>query len=590
MLASLMLSAVLAVAASTHGTTVVAAPVVRVDAAASAATSFDTTNPLPVPQFRRYETKDGLPSSTVYTVAQDKQGLMWFGAGVDLVRYDGVDFRIFSHHPNDPASLPEGTVYSLLVDQHNQLWVGGFDMGLNRLDRDNGGFLHWRHDPASPQSLASDDVWSIAQTPDGELWVATAAGLDRLLPDGRHFEHMRNPLNQSSAEGFGAVRALLARPDGTLWIGSSLGVFVREANGTVRKVSIDPRLQSLKVWRIQADGDDVRIAVRGGLLRVDAKGAAILYKSAQIPSIDVYSSTVDRAGNLWITTRDGLYLDDGSRRIHVIAGQPLLMGSLPAQQVWQSLCDSEGGLWFVMGDGGIAYLAPGWNQFTRFTHVPDDPQSLRDSAATAVLASFDGWLWVGGHGLVDKLDPRTGVVKHVISDLRGNVLDMVEDGRHRLWIASEGEVYRYADGKLDEVDLAAAQATHPRRLTIGPDRQVYLVSNPDGLYRIDPDTMVVDPEPIAPADDSGFIGNRLTPYSSFGWYADRGSVLHWSVADSRLEPVNGLSDEGDVYALEPTANGFWAARNKMFEHYDWTATKWCATRWFRSHQAGLRWC
>ena len=567
MLASLMLSAGLAVAATAHGTAVVGEHAARVTATAAASTHADAVNPLPVPQFRRYETVDGLPSSTVYSVAQDKQGLMWFGAGADLVRYDGVDFRIFSHRSDDPASLSEGTVYSLLVDRDDRLWVGGFGMGLNRLERDGGGFVHWRHDPADPESLAGDDVWSIAQTPDGELWVATDAGLDRLLPDGRHFEHVRNPLNRNSTEGFGAVRALLARPDGALWIGSSLGVFVREANGSVRKVSIDPRLQNLKVWRIQADGDDVRIATRGGLLRVDAAGAAILYKPAQIPATDVYSSTVDRAGNLWITTREGLYLDDGSAHVHAIAGQPLLLGSLPAQQVWQSLCDSEGGLWFVMGNGGIAYLAPGWNQFTRFTHVPDDPRSLRDSAATSVLASFDGWLWVGGHDLVDRLDPLTGEVEHLISGVRGNVLDMVEDERHRLWIASEGGVYRYADGKLREVDLAAARATRPRRLTIGPDRRVYLVSNRDGLYRIDPDTMAVDPEPVASADDSGFIGNRLTRYNSLGWYADRGKMLHWNVADKRLEPIGGLSDEGDVYALEPTADGFWAARNKMFEHY-----------------------
>ncbi|HEV2679697.1 MAG TPA: two-component regulator propeller domain-containing protein, partial [Rhodanobacter sp.] len=45
---------------------------------------------LPTPQFRRYEPVDGLPGSTVYSVVQDHQGFMWFGVGVDLVRYDGV--------------------------------------------------------------------------------------------------------------------------------------------------------------------------------------------------------------------------------------------------------------------------------------------------------------------------------------------------------------------------------------------------------------------------------------------------------------------------------------------------------------------
>ncbi|EIL91224.1 hybrid sensor histidine kinase/response regulator [Rhodanobacter spathiphylli] len=535
--------------------------------APSAGAGARSSDPLPTPQFRRYQTSDGLPGSTVYAVAQDHQGAMWFGVGVDLVRFDGVDFRVFGHHSDDPASLPEGTVYSLFVDRTGELWVGGFGSGLNRYRRDTADFAHWRHDPADPRSLASDNVWSTTQTVDGTLWVATDAGLDRMLPDGRHFEHVGNPLEKDPAAGFGAVRALLARPDGSLWIGSSQGLFVRGADGRVRQVTIDPQLQNLKIWRIQADGDDVRIAVRGGLLRMDASGAAMLYRPAQIPPTDVYSSTLDQAGNLWISTRSGLYLDDGRAHIHAIAGQPLLLGSLPAQQVWQSLCDSEGGLWFVMGDGGIAYLAPGWNQFTRFTHVPDDQHSLRDNMASSVLAGADGWLWVGGHELVDQLDPVTGEVRHVVSGLQGNVLDMVEDARQRLWIVSEGGVYRYAGGKLQQVDLAPAGATHPRRVTLGPDQRMYLVSSRDGLFRIDPDTMAVDPKPVAPADETGFVGNRLTRWNSLGWYVDKGTLLRWKAAAGKLEAVAGLSDEGYVYALEFTADGFWAARNKMFERY-----------------------
>lgn len=546
--------------------------------AASVPVAGHSTGTLPTPQFRRYGTSNGLPSSTVYAVVQDRRGLMWFGVGVDLVRYDGVDFKTFGNRPNDPASLPEGSVYNLFVDRDNGLWVCGLGSGLNRFEPETEGFRHWRHDPADPRSLASDNVWAATQTPDGSLWVATDAGLDRMLPDGRHFEHVRNPLAKGDADGFGAVRALLAEPNGRLWIGSSLGVFVREADGSVREVPLDPGLETLKVWRIQGGGDDVRIAVRGGLLRVGSDGVARLFAPDRIPSIDVYSSTHDQAGNLWIATREGLYLDDENHHIHVISGQPLLLGGLPAGHVWQSLCDREGGLWFVMGDGGIAYLAPGWNEFTRFTHVPDDPDSLRGDVTTAVLTTAGGELWVGGRGIVDKLDPATGQVQHVIDGLQGNVLDMVEDAQRRLWIVSEGSVYRYAGGKLAQVDLEPAQATHPRRLTLGPDGWMYLVSIRDGLFRIDPDTLAVGSTPVAPAGETGFGGNRLTATNSLDWYAYQGKLLHWSSSRNTLEPIEGLSDEGEVYALEITQDGFWAARSKMIEHYRLEGDKVVRTR------------
>jgi hypothetical protein len=51
----------------------------------------------------------------------------------------------------------------------------------------------------------------------------------------------------------------------------------------------------------------------------------------------------------------------------------------------------------------------------------------------------DGRVWVGERdGRIDKLDPRTGKVEHVLSGLRGDVLGMTQDEHERLWIAGAG--------------------------------------------------------------------------------------------------------------------------------------------------------
>ncbi|HUA80863.1 MAG TPA: two-component regulator propeller domain-containing protein, partial [Dyella sp.] len=51
--------------------------------------------PLPTPQFRRYGMQDGLPSSAVYVVAQDRDGAMWFGTKGGIARFDGLHFQVF---------------------------------------------------------------------------------------------------------------------------------------------------------------------------------------------------------------------------------------------------------------------------------------------------------------------------------------------------------------------------------------------------------------------------------------------------------------------------------------------------------------
>lgn len=43
--------------------------------------------------------------SVVNSIAQDKQGFMWFATQDGLNRYDGKNFRIYKHDPDDHTSL-----------------------------------------------------------------------------------------------------------------------------------------------------------------------------------------------------------------------------------------------------------------------------------------------------------------------------------------------------------------------------------------------------------------------------------------------------------------------------------------------------
>src|SRR5262249_42426154 len=81
MLPSLLLSVVLSVGAS--------AP------AAAQAQPATGNAALATPQFRRFGTAEGLPSSSVYTVVQAPDGSMWFGTKSGIAHYDGVGFHVF---------------------------------------------------------------------------------------------------------------------------------------------------------------------------------------------------------------------------------------------------------------------------------------------------------------------------------------------------------------------------------------------------------------------------------------------------------------------------------------------------------------
>ena len=49
--------------------------------------------------FKRITPEDELSQSTVYAIAQDRRGFMWFGTQDGLNRYDGYRFSVFQHDP-----------------------------------------------------------------------------------------------------------------------------------------------------------------------------------------------------------------------------------------------------------------------------------------------------------------------------------------------------------------------------------------------------------------------------------------------------------------------------------------------------------
>jgi signal transduction histidine kinase/ligand-binding sensor domain-containing protein/CheY-like chemotaxis protein len=565
MLASFVLNAVLALTSSKVMMGGVAPSGAANNVSAITATSAST------PQFRRFGIADGLPGGPIYAVAQDRNGLMWFGSGGGLIRYDGVDFKVFRHTVDDPHSLPFNTVYALLVDRGNRVWAGGITGGLIAYDQADGSFRQWQHDDGKAGSLASNEVWSIAQTADGALWVGTQGGLDRLRPDEKGFDHVPLEVGAAPATSFGPIRALLAESDGRLWIGAESGLYLRQPDGTLQRVPVDPSYHGdlHKIWGIEGSNDEVRVAVDGGLLIIGRDGVARPLMEPSLSSSRVLSSARDKQGRLWIGQADGLLLDGSDGHLLSIKGHPLLPGGLPASKIWRTMIDREGGLWITFEESCIAYLPPGWDGFMRFTHVPDDPGSLSNISAATIRLSHDGKLWVGGDdGWIDKLDVATGHVEHAVEGIRGQVMELAEDTRDRLWIAVPGGLQLFDHGKLKSIAIEPAGLTRPVLLASASDGKVYVASWGEGIFAIDPDSLAITRVPMEGAEGDG---NRLLPsqlsfHGGALWYASAAGLMRLDGRTGKLTAVPGVPAR-DIRTFDFDADGFWLVTDQLLEHY-----------------------
>jgi sugar lactone lactonase YvrE len=165
-------------------------------------------------------TNSGLPSNDFTSLAEDKEGNMWFGTSTEgLLKYDGKKFYRFT--AENTVAMPSNYVRKIVKDKENNLWIG-FSNGIAKYDghiwnifqnnmvaslnvcADNtiiaasvrGGIFKYSSGnveriTASANGLSDNELSSAYLDKSGFLWVGLAGGgLDRF--DGTEWKHFNS--------------------------------------------------------------------------------------------------------------------------------------------------------------------------------------------------------------------------------------------------------------------------------------------------------------------------------------------------------------------------------------------------------------
>jgi len=106
---------------------------------------------------------NGLSNSSVNTIFQDSENLLWIGTWDGLNRYDGIKFKIFRPELNNENSLSNQVVLKIGEDNTGQIWILTIH-GINRYDKKQNTFQRYyfsgKNDPPLSESefnIAFDD-------------------------------------------------------------------------------------------------------------------------------------------------------------------------------------------------------------------------------------------------------------------------------------------------------------------------------------------------------------------------------------------------------------------------------------------------
>jgi ligand-binding sensor domain-containing protein/signal transduction histidine kinase len=413
--------------------------------------------------FDHITTFDGLSQSTVYTVVQDRFGLMWFGTADGLNKYDGYEFTIYSHDDDSPGSLSGDSIFALVEDQSGQLWVGT-EGGLDRYDWQTDSFNHYRHQENTPNSISHDTVRSILEDNEGTLWVGTEFGLNRYDPTTDTFTSFFRGTSINPGSISNVITTLYEDRQGRLWVGTLDGLLIFDRQSETFSYP-DLNLQT-KRWilriavtaLLQDNSGALWIGTDGhGVLRLD-EGWTSLDRFEHDPSNPlslsdnrVWTIFEDSSDQLWLGTDNGLnWFDERREKFQIVRSQHLNPNSLSHDVIYSIFEDHSGVVWIGTGAGGINRLDLFSQRFDHYYSDPENPFSLPDDMVLSIYLDHDNILWVGTEQGLTGFERTTGNInayRNLPTDpfsLSGSrVLAIAEDQTGNLWIGTENGLNRF---------------------------------------------------------------------------------------------------------------------------------------------------
>jgi diguanylate cyclase (GGDEF)-like protein len=492
----------------------------------------------------------GLPSSQVHDLIQDREGLFWFVGPSGLGCYDAARVRSF----NQKNGLSTQGLRSLLRLPDDRILIGT-DVGVDVLETDG-----------QIRSLTDANTWShgfvdcMVVHPDGFVFCGASHGVVR-WSERAGFQSIKDPLLVG-----GSVLAMVVDKTGRIWAGGrNCGLLYFEANAW-HQPSNDAWAQvgAVQTLALSPDGH-VLVGGDRGLVELSLEGQILRTLSSpdQLISVHAICSVQDE---LWLGVNGLLCkysLLPDSWQVDAVVLRKTRVNAL--------VCDQFGNIWAATDNFGIARISMLRHCFTR-PALADlsavfsiQAATLNPHPATFNLENLRGKkqpiersFYVGGNNSSYQLGLRHPMQSRTIKALTDStVWDLIEDSSGQLWAACQSGLVRLTAGEAIKVGTHHPVFASANRVLI--ERQGHIwVGTVRGLGVVKQAADGLEFREVLNADQCslGYVYTFFEDQSGVLWIGTLGNGLWYETPQGFVQVVStGLIEKGNVYSISASQDG-----------------------------------
>jgi len=521
--------------------------------------------------------KDGLPSSTVRSIENDKLGFLWIATNDGLCRYDGPDvFKVYRKSKTSNQSmnsLESDNIRTLLCDESGLLWIGTWYGGISTFNPSTNQWRTFRHDVNDSQSIDHDEVLAIFEDSKKRIWVGTENGLNLFNRETSKFERIALSNSKKERLSSTAVISITEDDNGWIWVGTwsnGLHLLLENENGDLtfnssRQINLPFNREANNVWCVYQD--------KSGRYWLGTHGGGLILMS--IPS---------QASNK-------ISDQNWSPNYHQYLPQSQNARNLRSNAVQSIMQDSQGKLWIGTTHGlycinedklpKIGNKDPIPLDLEFFLNSPKDPQSIVGNNIVEINEDDQGLIWIATTDGLSQINLHSNQFVNLdFTNLEHGLpfsSNLVFDKRNRLWVAASNEgllQYTVENGNLvlQKENLSDLILGKEVQTIFTPDKEWMYIGTEKGVTALEIRTNKVSYYPLVISDKSVKSLNITSIYvdsKKFIWVGTKIGLfkIHPKTkAFNIYEPIknvpSSISDHPVNHIMEDKYGDIWIATYK----------------------------